>query len=272
MNLNKLMVQAGATVIVWGTASGAMAFADDDARRAILDLRAQVAALEEQLKNAQISFVTRLDNLQNQNRILTGQVEELANAVRQEKRSTRDLYTSIDERLGKFEPREVEVNGVKVMVQPQEQASYDAAVELLKTGDYKKAAAAFNAFVADWPQSAYAGDAVYWRGSSLFALEQYKSTINVQNSLIREASSRSRCHDFSCVGSGRARQCQSGFGDAGQGDQAISKCGRSQNGCTIAKNAQINQRRHSNTACSLIGAGYCFVGRRKENVAESRLI
>lgn len=195
MNLNKLMVQAGAAVIVWGTASGAMAFADDDARRAILDLRAQVAALEEQLKNAQISFVTRLDNLQNQNRILTGQVEELANAVRQEKRSTRDLYTSIDERLGKFEPREVEVNGVKVIVQPQEQASYDAAVELLKAGDYKKAAAAFNAFVADWPKSAYAGDAVYWRGSSLFALEQYKSTINVQNSLIRSYPKHPRVPD-----------------------------------------------------------------------------
>ena len=114
MNLNKLMVQACTAAILSGSAAGAMAFADDDARRAILDLRAQVAALEEQLKNAQISFATRLDNLQNQNRLLTGQVEELTNAIRQEKRSTRELYTSIDERLGKFEPREVEVNGEKV--------------------------------------------------------------------------------------------------------------------------------------------------------------
>ena len=138
MNLNKLMVQACTAATPVGSAAGAMAFADDDARRAILDLRAQVAALEEQLKNAQISFATRLDNLQNQNRLLTGQVEELTNAIRQEKRSTRELYTSIDERLGKFEPREVEVNGEKVMVQPQEQAAYDAAVELLKAGDYKK--------------------------------------------------------------------------------------------------------------------------------------
>ena len=185
MNLNKLMVQACTAAILSGSAAGAMAFADDDARRAILDLRAQVAALEEQLKNAQISFATRLDNLQNQNRLLTGQVEELTNAIRQEKRSTRELYTSIDERLGKFEPREVEVNGEKVMVQPQEQAAYDAAVELLKAGDYKKAAAAFSTFGAEWPKSAYAADAVYWRGSCLFALEQYKSTINVQNSLIR---------------------------------------------------------------------------------------
>ena len=153
MNLNKLMVQACTAAILSGSAAGAMAFADDDARRAILDLRAQVAALEEQLKNAQISFATRLDNLQNQNRLLTGQVEELTNAIRQEKRSTRELYTSIDERLGKFEPREVEVNGEKVMVQPQEQAAYDAAVELLKAGDYKKAAAAFSTFGAEWPKS-----------------------------------------------------------------------------------------------------------------------
>lgn len=195
MNLNKLMVQACTAAILSGSAAGAMAFADDDARRAILDLRAQVAALEEQLKNAQISFATRLDNLQNQNRLLTGQVEELTNAIRQEKRSTRELYTSIDERLGKFEPREVEVNGEKVMVQPQEQAAYDAAVELLKAGDYKKAAAAFSTFGAEWPKSAYAADAVYWRGSCLFALEQYKSTINVQNSLIRSYPKHPRVAD-----------------------------------------------------------------------------
>ena len=183
MNLNKLMVQACTAAILSGSAAGAMAFADDDARRAILDLRAQVAALEEQLKNAQISFATRLDNLQNQNRLLTGQVEELTNAIRQEKRSTRELYTSIDERLGKFAPREVEVNGEKVMVQPQEQA------------DYKKAAAAFSTFGAEWPKSAYAADAVYWRGSCLFALEQYKSTINVQNSLIRSYPKHPRVAD-----------------------------------------------------------------------------
>ena len=163
MNLNKLMVQACTAAILSGSAAGAMAFADDDARRAILDLRAQVAALEEQLKNAQISFATRLDNLQNQNRLLTGQVEELTNAIRQEKRSTRELYTSID--------------------------------ELLKAGDYKKAAAAFSTFGAEWPKSAYAADAVYWRGSCLFALEQYKSTINVQNSLIRSYPKHPRVAD-----------------------------------------------------------------------------
>lgn len=79
-------------------------------------------------------------NLQNQNRLLTGQVEELTNAIRQEKRSTRELYTSIDERLGKFEPREVEVNGEKVMVQPQEQPPTTPPSSFFKAGDYKKAA------------------------------------------------------------------------------------------------------------------------------------
>ena len=75
------------------------------------------------------------------------------------------------------------------------QAAYDAAVELLKAGDYKKAAAAFSTFGAEWPKSAYAADAVYWRGSCLFALEQYKSTINVQNSLIRSYPKHPRVAD-----------------------------------------------------------------------------
>ena len=45
------------------------------------------------------------------------------------------------------------------------------------------------------PKVLNAADAVYWRGSCLFALEQYKSTINVQNSLIRSYPKHPRVAD-----------------------------------------------------------------------------
>lgn len=195
MSLRLTMIRVGVMTALAGVASGAMAFADDDARRAILDLRAQVKALEEQLTNTQMTFMTRLDSLQNQNRMLTGKVEELTNALKMEKRNSRELFGSLDERVGKFEPREVEVNGEKFTVQPQEQADYDAAIELLKAGDYRKALQSFTKFATDWTQSPYRADALYWRGSCHFALEQYKSTITVQNQLIRQYAKHPRVPD-----------------------------------------------------------------------------
>ena len=195
MTMRLMLARLGALTVLASIASGAMAFADDDARRAILDLRAQVQALEEQLKNTQMTFVNRLDSLQNQNRILTGKVEELTNALNTEKRSNRQLYANIDERVGKFEPKEIEVNGEKFKVMPQEQAAYDAALELLKAGDYKAAVTRFTKFATDWENSPYRADALYWRGSCHFALEQYKSTINVQNQLIKQYPKHSRVPD-----------------------------------------------------------------------------
>lgn len=188
-----------------GAAGGALAFADDDARRAILDLREQVKALETQLKNTQMNFVSRLDSLQNQNRMLTGRVEELSNALAKEQRSSRDLFSDLDQRLSKFEPQTVIVNGVSVTVEPKEKAEYEAAVEVLKNGEYKKAAAAFKAFSDEWKESPYRPDAMYWRASSLFATEQYKSTIDVQNQLIRTYPKHPRVPDaMVSVGSAQA--------------------------------------------------------------------
>lgn len=195
MNLRLTALRAAVLAVTACTACGAMAFADDDARRAILDLRAQVRALEEQLKNTQMNFVSRLDSLQQQNRMLTGKVEELTNALAREQRSTRDLYGTLDQRLGRFEPQTVVVNGETVTVEPQEKAAYEAAVELLKNGDYKAAQDKFRRFASDWDQSPYRADAVYWRGSCLFALEQYKTAIDVQNQLIRQYPNHPRVPD-----------------------------------------------------------------------------
>lgn len=56
--------------------TSAMAFADDEARQAILDLRKEVRTLQEQLdmqKSAQMQLMTQINRLTEQNRMLTGQ-------------------------------------------------------------------------------------------------------------------------------------------------------------------------------------------------------
>lgn len=69
-------------------ACSVQAFADDDARRAILELRESIKTLQTDLeanRNAQIQLSTEINNLKELNRRLTGRIEELVNAQNQEK-------------------------------------------------------------------------------------------------------------------------------------------------------------------------------------------
>ena len=88
-------------------ACSVQAFADDDARRAILELRESIKTLQADLeanRNAQIQLSTEINNLKELNRRLTGRIEELVNAQNQEKRNARTQYETLDKRLAVFEP------------------------------------------------------------------------------------------------------------------------------------------------------------------------
>ena len=122
------------------------AFADDDARRAILELRETIKTMQADLsvsKNAQMQLMTEINQLKERNRQLTGRVEELINAIEVERRSTRDLYGALDSRLEAFEPQMVVINGQSYSVDPKEKQAYDEAVLQLQDGKYKEAAANF---------------------------------------------------------------------------------------------------------------------------------
>ncbi|MFU0841906.1 MAG: hypothetical protein ACFWTZ_04775 [Burkholderia sp.] len=186
MKFRTLAAQLAIGSVLAAVSLQAAAFADDEARKAILELRSQVKVLQEQMRTTQDTLMSRLDALQRQNNALTGRVEELSNSLAVEKKSNRDLYGSLDERLEKFEPTQEVVGGQTVTVQPEEKQAYADAMDALKANDYKKAEAGFRSFTQKWKNSAYRADALYWRGSSLFALEKYQSAISVQNQLIRE--------------------------------------------------------------------------------------
>ena len=169
--------------------TSAMAFADDEARQAILDLRKEVRTLQEQLdmqKSAQMQLMTQINRLTEQNRMLTGRIEEISNSIHVEQRSSRELYTKLDDRLMALEPVSVEIDGATHLVDAQEKAAFDAAFAKLQEEDHK-------------------AEALFWWGSTAFALEQYKTTMTVQNRLIRECPKSSRVPDaMLSVGSAQA--------------------------------------------------------------------
>lgn len=169
-------------------------FDDDEARKALLDLRAKVEALRIEVnarldtksdKSSTLDLVGQNDNTIQEIAKLRGQIEVLANELSNAQKRQRDLYTDLDTRLRKLEPREVTVDGKSAQVVPSEQRTYDAAMEQFKAGDYKAAGDALAEFVRQYPASAYTPNAQYWLGNAFYAQRDCKSAIAAQQQVLK---------------------------------------------------------------------------------------
>ena len=160
-------------------------FDDDEARKAILDLRNKVDSLQKDMvnksdKNSALSLSDQNDQLRQEIARLRGQVEVLSNELANTQQRQKDFYVDLDSRLRKLEPQKVTIDGKESSVDLNEQKTYDAALNLFKGGDYKGAGAAFNDFLKRYPQSGYAPSAQYWVGNALYAQRDYKGAIAAQ--------------------------------------------------------------------------------------------
>ncbi|PMS16541.1 tol-pal system protein YbgF [Trinickia dabaoshanensis] len=163
-------------------------FDDDQARQAILDLRAKTDNLTSQLSAAQRSLIDqqgRLDQLNQQIATLRGQNEDLTNQVTTLQKQQKDYYTDLDGRLKKLEPQSETIDGVQGTVQPGETDAFNAASQQFRSGDFKGAAAAFRSFVAKYPQSPYQPTAQYWLGNALYALHDYKGSTAIWQGIVK---------------------------------------------------------------------------------------
>jgi tol-pal system protein YbgF len=166
--------------------AGAGILDDDEARRAILDLRTKVDALSRDFnaridtkaeKSSTLEMLNQHEQTMQELARLRGQLEVLANEIANAQKSQRDLYADLDARIKKLEPRQETIDGRTAEVQPSEKKTYDAAMELYSSGDYKSAVIAMQDFARRYPDSAYAPNAQYGLGASYFALKDYKNAI-----------------------------------------------------------------------------------------------
>jgi tol-pal system protein YbgF len=166
---------------------------DDEARKAILDLRAKVDAISRELntrldaksdKTAAIDMLNQHEQAMQEIARLRGQVETLANQLANAQKSEKDYYADLDARIKKLEPHQETIDGHTAEVMPSEKQSYDAAIGLFKSGDYKGAIAALQDFVKRYPQSAYAANAQYWLGNAYYAQRDYKNAIAAQEVVV----------------------------------------------------------------------------------------
>ena len=95
-----------AITIFLGMSNSAWAlFADDDARKAILDLRKSLATTQMDLQN-------QIEKLKADNAELRGKVENLEKQGEDISTSQKTYYQDLDNRLGNFEPRTATIEGV----------------------------------------------------------------------------------------------------------------------------------------------------------------
>ena len=169
-------------------------FDDDEARKAILDIRARIDGLRKDMearldvkadKTATLDLLTQNEQLLQEIAKLRGQVEVLTNEISTAQQRQKDFYVDLDNRLRKVEPQKMTVDGKEASVEPGEQKVYDAALGLFKAGDYKAASMAFSDFLRRYPASGYGAAAQYWLGNTYYALRDYRNAIIAQQAVVK---------------------------------------------------------------------------------------
>ena len=203
-------------------------FDDEEARKAILDLRqrldqvneqyrarqaeqfaqlnaqlnAQVAQqntqltlLNEQLvqmKRSMVELNNLLEQLRADNAKLRGQTEELARDIAEVQRKQKDIVQSVDDRVRKLEPIKVSVDGLEFLADPDEKRQYEEAMAVFRKGEFEKAATLLAAFERRFPASGFHESVLFWLGNAQYGKRDYAAAIRTFRALVTAAPAHPR--------------------------------------------------------------------------------
>ncbi|WP_425488007.1 tol-pal system protein YbgF [Marilutibacter penaei] len=166
-----------------------------------MSLSDRVTALEARANDnqASIELLNQVNQLKAEVQALRSQVEELNHQMQRQQESGKAQYMDLDSRLNRLEggeaaPVEAGVPSASVgatapavrdtppavygdagtlAMGADEQTAYDAAFDALKAGSYDDSANLFQAFLVEYPDGAYAPNALYWLGESYYVTRNY---------------------------------------------------------------------------------------------------
>ena len=182
LSLQKVVLVAA--MVVAGASSHAALFEDDEARRAILDLRQRVEAQRlqseqrstddnAQLRRSLLDLQTQIESMRGDLARMTGQNEQLTRTVSE----MQQRQTDLDDKMRKSEPSKVSVDGREFTADPKEKSDFDAALGVFRSGQFAQAQTAFAEFVKRYPQSGYNASALFWLGNAQYATRNYNEAI-----------------------------------------------------------------------------------------------
>lgn len=202
-----------AALLVGAAAAQAGLFDDEEARKAVLELRTRVQANEEaararsaELEKANAQLVeqlaalrrslldlnSQLEAMRTEMAKLRGSDEQLLRDVAEVQRRQKDVGGALDDRLRKLEPARVSVDGREVLVEPEEKRAYDEAMGAIRGGDFDKAVSLFGAYQRRWPAGGYLDSSRFWLGNALYGKRDYREAINVFRAFVNNAADHPR--------------------------------------------------------------------------------
>lgn len=211
-----------ASVLLMSLAAHAGLFDDDEARKAILELRQQITQLNTslnatmnanfstlqqkttdeiaQLRKSLFEFQNQIDRQKAEIAQLRGDNELLARNVAETQIRIKDMLQASDQKLkaaeqrtqeteqklSKLEPVQVALDGRNFMADPNEKRDFDAAFALFRAGDFVKSQKALFEFIQRYPGSSYSPSALYWLGNAQYSNRDYKEAIiNFRNMIAK---------------------------------------------------------------------------------------
>ena len=183
---------------LFAASAQAALFEDDEARKAILDLRqrvdqnseqlkARLAEQGDQLRRSLLDLNNQIEALRTEMAKLRGQNEQLARDLAEVQRRQKDLQQGVDERVRKLEPQKVTLDGKEFVADPEEARLYDDAMATLRKGDFAGAASALLAFQKRFPKSGYAESVQFWLGNAQYGKREYREAMVSFRSLVAAA-------------------------------------------------------------------------------------
>ena len=170
--------------------------ADDQAqlRRGLLELANQLETLRRELsqlrgENEQmVHFVASVQRgLQDMKRGqadlqmaidgVRSNIDGVRSNIGEMQRNVNDVSSGVDARIRRIEPVKVSVDGREIEALPAEISAFDAALAVLRKGEFAAARTAFEQFQTRHPTSGYRSSALYWLGNAQYATREYKEAM-----------------------------------------------------------------------------------------------
>jgi tol-pal system protein YbgF len=197
---------AAALALVAATSTQAQLFPDNEARKAIVELRAadeqqkktidelqaKLKALGEQLQpltHSLLDLNNQLEALRVELARQRGANEQLARDVAELQRRQKDIAQGVDERIRKIEPQRVTVDGKEFLAEPEEKRQYEEAFASIRSNDYVGSVSALTSFLRRWPESGYVDSARFWLANAQYGKRDLKEAAGSFRAFIGSAPS-----------------------------------------------------------------------------------
>jgi len=189
---HRLLFSLALTSAALAATAPAHALADNEARKAILELRQQLRESNAQL-TAQRNQLQELNEQNIRVRLqLADQIERLQREVMQLRG---DIEQAARPRPSAASTSPANAVASTRVADPREQDAYDGAIDLYRNGQYQAASESLSAFVMLYSHSTLAPSARFYLGSSLYAIKDYHGAITQLQNLVDQHPQSARAPD-----------------------------------------------------------------------------